>query len=190
MKYTTKTIAFTWNSNTWKTTAVQDMLKYYTEAWYKVKVLWETAREYIDQFWEITDLKKFEQFIANKEIERIEELIWLLARNEYDYIFVDRTSLDICIYSYWNMISWNLENIDYLDNYQRVLRRSNILYDFVVLFDTPIKTDSRFDIYNNDSINQMFKLSINYFYWDRVITFTNNIEFSERFSESLFANKK
>jgi AAA domain len=188
----TKIIAFSWNSNTGKSTAIHMLYEQFSHRYpnKKIKIFEETAREYIDAhgWWMIDDVHDFETYIINQETKRLEELKLIKETKSHDLVFIDRTGLDAIIYSYRNLINGNIARIDYVENYHSVLQSWKQLYDFVVFFTTPIKIDRRFPIYNNEHINAIFEHSVRFWYEEKVITYTNNIFFQDNIESTIFWN--
>ncbi len=187
----TKIIAFSGNSNTGKTSAINYLKDHYgtLHPELKIHLLGETAREYIELHnWVVDDVHAFEEYIIAREQERLAELKSIKENNTYDLVFIDRTSLDAIIYSYRNLINGDLHRIDYVQDYDPILKLSKSLYDNVVFFTTPIKVDSRFPIYNNEHINAIFEHSIRYYYDPKVIVYTNNIFFQDNIQQTIFGN--
>ncbi len=188
----TKIIAFSGNSNTWKTSAIHYLKDHYGAKHpdLKIHLLHETAREFINENggWIVEDVHAFEKYIIDQEIKRMETLEKIKKDQLYDLVFIDRTAMDPIIYSYWNMVNGSLDRIDFVDNFQDILQRSKIVYDHVVFFTTPIKIDNRFPIYNNEHINAIFEHTIRYWYKEIVLVYTNNIYFQDNVAGTIFAN--
>lgn len=187
----TTVIAFAGNSNTGKSSAIRFLQQQFTDRWHAltVKIFEETARHYIDAHdWIIDDIHDFETHIIHAETQRLQELEEIKNNELYDFVFIDRTGLDAIIYSYRNLIVWNLSRIDYVENYHPVLQKGKELYDYVVFFTTPIKIDNRFPIYNNEHINAVFEHTMRFWYGEKVIIYTNNIFFQDNIQSTIFGN--
>lgn len=186
-----KVIAFSGNSNTGKSTAIQFLYDYMQKHSPDKKVLLmnESARTYIDQQGGVVDdVDAFQLYVYQQETKRLKRLQELRKSGEYDLVLIDRTAWDGMIYSYWNMMNGTMGAIRFSDHPYNGLAISKKLYDHVVFFTTPIKKDSRFDHYNNEYINQLFTLSITYFYGEKVLTYTNNVFFQNNFENAILSN--
>ncbi len=187
-----KIIAFSGNSNTGKTTAIHFLRDFLLarNPELRIQLFHESAREYIEAHggWGIDDMHDFERYVFQCETKRIQELQDAKEKQRYDYAFIDRTTLDCFIYSYWNLVHGDLEVIDYTHGSTNLLAQSKEVYDHVVFFTTPIKKDSRFDIYNNEHINAIFQHSIHSLYQDKVITYTNNMFFQDNLENTVLGD--
>jgi hypothetical protein len=130
----------------------------------------------------------FQTYIFRQEVARLHEIERMARQDEYDLVFIDRTAMDGMIYSYRNIISGEMERMDFASNHYELISLSKQLYDHVVFFTTPIHIDKRFANYNNEHINAIFEHSIKWFYGDRVTTYTNNIFFQDNRENTLFGN--
>lgn len=187
----TKVIVFCWNSNTWKTSALAYIGWTYAKRYpdKKILILEESARKYInlqDDTSVVNDVHEFERFVTDHERERLHELKRIVEEWRYDCVCIDRSMVDCLIYSYRNMINGALDRIDYVKWYHDLVMQSREIYSNVVYFTTPIKEDNRFPIYNNEHINAIFQHTIQYIYWEKVLTYSNNIEFQALLEWSLF----
>jgi hypothetical protein len=187
-----KIIAFSGNSNTGKTTAIHFLRDFLLarNPEVRIQLFQESAREYILAHGGggIDNMHDFERYIFQCETKRIAELIEAKEKQSYDYAFIDRTTLDCFIYSYRNLVHGDLEVIDYTHGSTALLAQSKEVYDHVVFFTTPIKKDSRFDIYNNDHINAIFEHSIHSLYKEKVITYTNNMFFQDNLESTVLGD--
>lgn len=75
-----------------------------------------------------------------------------------------------------------MEHPDFLEDPEAVIQQSKELYDNVLVFREPIKSDSRFEDYNNTGLNSFFYNVLNAVYANKVINVLNNIEFQNNFS--------
>ncbi len=173
-----KIIVFSWNSNTWKSSAIKlfyDKLKSINDG-YNIKIYGEIAREYLDMnIGKDIDRYEFQKYIADKDIERINRLKQHKIDDDFDFILVDRTIFDSIIYIYWNFLIWKSWKIDFIDDIYTYIEDSKNIYDKVVFFSLPIKNDKRFDDYNNDNINWIFENSIEATYRWKICKIDNNI---------------
>lgn len=182
-----KIIVFSGNANTGKTTALevckQQLLKNNAKA--NIKIFEETARIYLNTHTAPIDIYEFQKYIRTQEQLRLQELEHLKKTDTYDYVIIDRTILDGIIYSYRNMLQGKLTSIDFLNNQHHIIEKSRELYDHIIFFQKPFKTNIRFDSYNNPELNGIFEHSLLSFYGEKIMIYENNIYFQDNISQLL-----
>lgn len=183
-----KIIAFTWPSNTWKTTAIEDTYKVIMERnpTANVYVFHEHALPYYQEHKDNPEkMKLMQTYIYHKHKERLYLLEEMKKKREYTHVLLDRTILDGYIY----LQRFVLHGKDYFrglyEDISDQIIQSRKLYDTVILFTKPLAPCKTAPDINNHHFNVVFKHMIEQVYGNAVITYENNIRFEKERSQLL-----
>lgn len=171
----TKIIAFSGPWNTWKSTAIKNVLAALAAEWIRVKLYPESARVVMEKIWfdgKNIDFVQFQQMIHDAEKDRLNEVIADRDSGKYDLIITDRTAIDHMIY----YMVCALDGKMTWDYKQESFTESKLLYDKVLLLTEPIKQNATqaFQLYNDSIVPRLFDTVITSYYMDRVVRLRNN----------------
>jgi len=167
-----KIIAFSGLSRTGKTTAVNELAIKYKSEWNSVLIYPEVAQIYLDKH-DTVDKYEFQKFIVEEEKKRLIELKRRKKLNDVDVILIDRTILDLFVYSYWRTIKGYINDWSFLSNMDWFINNSKELYDEIYFFDTMLIRDENFDDYNCEEIKNLFINTFKTVYWDKLEIYPN-----------------